>query len=514
MGPEPYLSEYALSLIVFMPLLFGLLSLLIPAGLSKVIRPTALMGSLIVMGLSVVLWFVFDGSSAHFQFEEMRQWLPALGASYHLGVDGISLPLVVFTALLFPVAILGTWPSKQQEVGREKLFVFLLMFLETGVLGAFLALDIFLFYIFFEAMLIPMYFLIGIWGGKDRIYATMKFFIYTLFGSLMMLVAIFYLIYSHDFQWGFMSAAIQDLVRISTYFDSSNVWSAITSPQGLLFLAFALAFCIKIPMFPLHTWLPDAHVQAPTIGSVLLAGILLKLGTYGLLRFALPLFPEAAIWFAPFFFWMGVIGIVYGALLAMVQKDIKKLVAYSSVSHMGFILIGIFTFNAQGMAGAVYQMVNHGIATGGLFLVVGFLYERLHTRDLEDFGGLAKIVPAMAVCFLIIILSSAALPLTNGFVGEFLILLGAFRADVWVAAFAGLGVILGAVYLLNTYQKVMLGPMVHESNRKLPDLYFHEWITMVILIFFVAGIGFFPQAFFGKSQASIEKLVSSFQGWL
>jgi len=334
------------------------------------------------------MYFNFDGSVSGPQLVHMFSWLPEWGINYFVSVDGIALPLVMLTAYVAPVAILGTWPGAGTALKQEKIFVMMLMFLQTGMYGTFLATDLFLFYFFWEVVLIPMFFLIGIWGGAERIYATVKFFLYTMVGSLLMLVAIFFMVKETAVTLGAPSASLLDISKLYFAFDGSSAWKAIASPQGLLFLAFSLAFVIKVPMVPFHTWLPDAHVQAPTVGSVFLAAVLLKLGTYGLMRIAIPLFPEAAYYFKEFFILMGVIGIIYGAFCALAQTDFKKLVAYSSVSHMGYIMVGLFAFNPISYSGSLYQMINHGISAGGLFLVVGFLYERLHTRNLQEFGGL------------------------------------------------------------------------------------------------------------------------------
>jgi NADH-quinone oxidoreductase subunit M len=503
------MTQHLLSCILFLPLTAGLVALATPNALAKFLRGYAVVIAASVAALSCLLWMDFQPND-QLQFIESIPWLPQWGITYHIGVDGISLPLLMLTTLITPLAILGTRSAHHGtfDTQKEKFFIFLILTLETGMIGSFISFDMFLFYVFWEIVLIPMYFLIGVWGGQERIYAAVKFFIYTIVGSLLMLVAIFTLIQMHYKQVGFYSADYYDLMKISFGGDGSvpPILHALVSPQGLLFLAFALAFAIKVPMFPFHTWLPDAHVQAPTIGSVFLAAVLLKMGTYGLMRFAIPFFPAAAHAFAPVFTALAVVGIIYGALVAMVQTDVKKLVAYSSVSHMGFVVLGLFTFNAQGTAGALFQMINHGIATGGLFLVVGFLYERRHTRELSAFGGLAKVTPLMAIAFMVVMLSSVALPGTNGFVGEFLILMGTYQAQTLAAVLGGTGVILGAVYLLRTYQKVMLGPVTLAENKSLHDLNIAELATMLGLAFFIFGIGFFPQFFFGKSQASLETL--------
>lgn len=501
-----------LSWIIFSPMLFGLLVFFMPNALEKYFRTVALAQTIFGAFLATVMYCNFDGLSASYQMVHIIPWLPDWGVNYAIGIDGISLPLVMLTAYVAPAAILGTWPQEGVELKKEKFFVFLLTCLQTGMYGTFLATDLFLFYFFWEVVLIPMFFLIGIWGGKERIYATVKFFLYTMVGSLLMLVAIFYLIRASGISGsptGELTASIARLSLIGFEFNDHSLWSVVTSPQTLLFLAFALAFVIKVPMVPFHTWLPDAHVQAPTVGSVFLAAVLLKLGTYGLMRIAIPLFPQAAHYFSPVFIGLGVVGIIYGAFCALSQTDFKKLVAYSSVSHMGYIVVGLFSFQKIAIAGSLYQMINHGISAGGLFMIVGFLYERLHTRNLEEFGGLAKVVPVMAIAFMIMTLSSVALPGSNGFVGEFPILLGAFQVHPVYVLFAGTGVILGAVYALKAYQLVMLGPKTRSDLDHLHDLNCKEVVAMIILTVFVFGIGFFPKSFFGKSDATLNTYSSS-----
>lgn len=498
-----------LTWIIFTPLLFALVALLTPSAFEGKLRTLTLIQTLVGAVLGIVLYCNFDGNQAGPQMGHLVAWLPDWGLNYLVSIDGISLPLVMLTAFVSPVAILGTWPAAGVELKKEKFFVIMLMFLQTGMYGTFLSSDLFLFYFFWEVVLIPMFFLIGVWGGKERIYATVKFFLYTMVGSLLMLVAIFFILKTSAVHYGGPTAAFMNVQNLQFAFDGTSFQTAITSPQTLLFLAFALAFVIKVPMVPFHTWLPDAHVQAPTVGSVFLAAVLLKLGTYGLMRIAIPFFPEAAYYFREFFILMGVIGIIYGAFCALGQTDFKKLVAYSSVSHMGFIMVGLFAFNKVAFAGSLYQMINHGISAGGLFLIVGFLYERLHTRNLQEFGGLSKVVPVMAIAFMIMTLSSVALPGTNGFVGEFPILLGAFQVQPYYVLFAGTGVILGAVYALKAYQLVMLGPKTRTDLDHLHDLNTKEVVAMIVLAVFIFGIGFFPKTFFGKSDATLEQYSNS-----
>jgi NADH-quinone oxidoreductase subunit M len=501
-----WLDNHLLSAIVFLPLLWSLAGLLIPAdsdGGKQFLKGWTLLGTLATLALSLLLYARYQAAGPEFQFTESGAWLPALGISYSLGLDGISLWLLLLTTCLMPLAVLASFTAVE---GRLREYYFLLLALETGMLGAFVALDIFLFYVFWEAMLIPMYFLIGVFGGKDRVYAAMKFFLFTLVGSLLMLVAIFYLAYQHKIQFGAYSTAIVDLYRVQV---AGGGWLA---PQSLLFLAFALAFAIKVPLFPLHTWLPDAHVQAPTAGSVILAAVLLKMGGYGFMRFAFPLFPQAVAQYQVAFMILGAIAIVYGAWVAMVQPDIKKLVAYSSVSHMGYVILGLFSLNMVGASGALYQMLNHGVSTGGLFLLVGMIYERRHTREISEFGGLTKVMPLFAVAFMIITLSSVALPGTNGFVGEFLILLGAWKASPGLAAISALGVIFGAVYMLWVFQRVMFGPVTHPENEGLKDLNGRELLVLAPLVVAIFAMGIFPNFFFEKMNPSVERFLARSTG--
>jgi len=490
-----WLDSSLLSILVFLPLVWAIGGLLLPSGA----KYWALIGSVLAFAVSLLVYGRFDPSGAEFQFIEMAEWIPGLGISYHLGMDGISLWLVLLTTFLMPIVTLGSFTAVHE---REKEYYLLLLALESAMLGAFVTLDVFLFYVFWEAMLIPMYFLVGIWGGKDRIYAAMKFFLYTLVGSLLMLVAIFYLIHQHKVQFGGFSTNILDLYRVQIA-GGDSFWS----PQSLLFLAFALAFAIKVPLFPLHTWLPDAHVQAPTAGSVILAGVLLKMGGYGFIRFAFPLFPKAVAFHQPLFLALGAVAIVYGAWVAMVQPDIKKLVAYSSVSHMGYVVLGLFSLNQIGATGAVYQMLNHGISTPGLFLLVGMIYERRHTREISEYGGIARVMPWFAIAMIIMTLSSVALPGTNGFVGEFLILLGTWEASRSVAVVAGTGVIFGAVYMLWMVQRVMFGPIKKAENKELKDLSSRELLVLAPLVVAVFVMGIFPNHFFRKMDPAIAKFL-------
>src|SRR6266850_7988863 len=399
------------------------------------IRWITLIVSIAVFGVTLAIWASFNPGSAEFQLVERHPWIPSFGIDYYVGIDGISLLLVVLTGFLTPLALLSSWESIHE---KTKAFCIFLLLLESAMMGVFVSLDLFLFYVFWDAMLVPMYFLIGIWGYDQRIYAAIKFMLYTMAGSVLMLVAILGLAYLQSATTGSYSF---DLLKLYTL-DIPPVF------QFWFFLAFAVAFAIKVPLFPFHTWLPDAHVQAPTAGSVILAGVLLKMGTYGLIRFAFPLFPLAATYFAPWIAVLAVIGIIYGALVAMVQPDMKKLVAYSSVSHLGFVVLGIAAMNTQGIQGAVYQMLNHGVSTGGLFLIVGMLSDRRHTRLISEFGGMKKVTPRLTAAFLLITLASIGLPGLNGFIGEFLIMIGAFRWDPRFVFVAGFGVILSAVYML------------------------------------------------------------------
>ncbi len=483
-----------LTLVVFSPLAGALMLALLPREPASWLRRAALVFALVPFALSLAVLRRFQVGRADFQLAERAAWIPQWGVEYRLGVDGVSLLLVLLTTFLTVIVALASWGDIHRRV---KEFFALLLVLETGMLGTFLATDMFLFYVFWELMLVPMAFLIGVWGGPRRIYAAIKFVLFTMAGSLLMLVAILYCAWRVKTESGAFAFGYERFLGLHL------------SPQEQLWLfaAFALAFAIKVPLFPLHTWLPDAHVEAPTGGSVILAGVLLKMGTYGFLRFALPLFPSAAQAAAPVMVALAVVGIIYGALVATVQPDLKKLVAYSSVSHLGFVMLGLFAFDPTAVAGSVYQMLNHGLSTGALFLLVGMVYERRHTRMIADFGGLWAAVPVYAVCFLITMLASVGLPGLNGFVGEFLILLGAFRTWPWSTALATSGVIFGALYLLWMYQRVMFGPLVHEENRQLRDLTAREITVLAPVLVLCLVMGLYPAPFLRCMQPSIDGIL-------
>ncbi len=468
----------------------------------------ALGSSLVGAALTILLWQRFDPAASGQQFVERVAWIPAYGISYSMGMDGIALLLAALTSFLLPVVLIASWTDIQKRV---RSYLFFMMALQTGMLGAFFALNLFLFYVFWETMLIPMYFIIGIWGGPRRVYATVKFFIYTMVGSLLMLVGIVVLAWLHQQQFGSLTFEYYGVAPASGLLDLSipTEGGAWWQRQGFLFGVFALAFAIKVPMFPFHTWLPDAHVEAPTPGSAVLAGVLLKLGTFGFVRYALPLFPQAAIEYAPWIVGLALVGIVYGALVAWVQEDVKKLVAYSSVSHMGFIVLGLFALNPQGVTGAVLQMVNHGVSTGALFILVGMIYERRHVRDLDAFGGLARVMPVFAAFFVIATMSSVGLPGLNGFVGEFLILLGAFSRLGWAAVIATSGVILSAVYMLWAVRRVFFGPLVHEANKVLLDLSPREKLVGVALVIPMIWIGVHPSTFTNPMDRAVTELLET-----
>lgn len=480
-----------ISLLILFPLIAALVTALLPRGNNRIIKGWALIAVTIEFVLSLYLLVNFVANTSDMQFVEQYNWVPQFGISYHVGVDGLSFWLVMLTTFLMLIAI----PASFREINdRTKEYFIFFMILEAAMLGVFVALDVFLFYVFWEFSLIPMALIIGIWGHERRIYAAIKFVLFTMSGSLLMLVAIIVLYFASGAQT----------------FDLLKLQQAITPAtlQPWLFAAFALAFAIKVPMFPLHTWLPDAHVQAPTAGSIILAGILLKLGAYGFIRFNLTLFPDASRQFAPILIILAIIGIIYGAMVAAVQTDFKSLVAYSSVSHMGFIILGIFVFSQQALSGAVLQMVNHGLSTGALFLLVGLLYERRHTRLIADFGGLQKVIPVFATLLLLVMFSSLGLPGLNGFVGEFLILLGAWSANPVYTIFAAIGVILAAIYLLWAYQRTMQGPVANEKNAHLSDLNRRELALVLALVVFIVLIGVYPNLILAPMQQSVVNLLN------
>ena len=485
-----------LSILTFTPLIGAIVLLFVNKNSHGVLRTVAMAVSVVTFVLSLPLITGYNAPGTDiggFQFLENVPWIAAgpFQMNYHLGLDGISLWLVILATFIMPIAILSTWTAVEEKV---KEYMICLLLLEVGMIGTFVSLDLFLFYIYWEVMLIPMYFIIGIWGGKNKIYAAVKFFIYTMVGSLLMLVALIAL---------YFKAGAGDFNILRFYELQLD-----PATQTWMFLAFALAFAIKVPMFPLHTWLPDAHTEAPTAGSVILAAVLLKMGTYGYVRFAMPLFPEATAQFTPLIATLSVIGIVYASLVAMVQADVKKLVAYSSVAHLGFVMLGIFALNTQGVTGGMLQMLNHGVSTGALFLIVGFIYERRHTRQITDFGGLAKQMPVFATMFMIVTFSSIGLPGTNGFVGEFLVLLGAFQGGLrWYAIIATSGVILSAVYMLWMFQRVMFGELNNPKNQVLKDLNAREVAIMVPLIFLIFFMGVYPRPFIDSMAPSIEKMI-------
>jgi|OpeIllAssembly_1097287.scaffolds.fasta_scaffold03928_4 NADH-quinone oxidoreductase subunit M len=489
------MNEVILSLMTFLPLAGVLLLLFIPSGNHALLRGFTLAVTVVTFIVSIPLVTGFV-TNADYQFILNIPWISAgpFKMNYHVGIDGISLWLVMLTTFIMPIAVLSTWNAVHEKV---KGYMACLLLLQVGMLGAFISLDLFLFYIFWEVMLIPMYFIIGIWGGKNRIYAAVKFFIYTMVGSLLMLVAIIVLYFKG------LSAGVTD-------FSLLNFFGMNLDPvtQTWMFLAFALAFAIKVPMFPLHTWLPDAHTEAPTAGSVILAAVLLKMGTYGFVRFAMPLFPDAVEKFTPLIATLSVIGIIYASLVAMVQEDVKKLVAYSSVAHLGIVMLGVFSLNQIGFQGGMLQMINHGVSTGALFLIVGFIYERRHTRLITDFGGLAKQMPIFATIFMIVTFSSIGLPGTNGFVGEILVLVGAFESKLrWYAVIASSGVILSAVYMLWMYQRVMFGKLDNPKNQKLEDLNGREIAIMLPLVFLIFFMGLYPAPFINKMAPALDKVI-------
>ncbi|MCK5445427.1 MAG: NADH-quinone oxidoreductase subunit M [Rhodospirillaceae bacterium] len=484
-----------LSILTFLPMV-GAVFILIMRGDAEVVangaRKMALWTSLITFILSLFLWINFDQTTAAFQFEERREWIPSLNIGYHLGLDGISLLFVLLTTLLTPVCVLASWESVQRRV-KEYMAAFLI--LETMMIGMFSALDLMVFYIFFEAVLIPMFLIIGVWGGPNRVYASFKFFLYTLLGSVLMLLAILVM---------YLDAGTTDIPVLMTANFAPDL-------QKWLWLAFFASFAVKVPMWPVHTWLPDAHVEAPTAGSVILAGVLLKFGGYGFLRFSLPMFPDATVYFTPLIFSLSIIAVIYTSLVALVQEDMKKLIAYSSIAHMGFVTAGTFTLNVQGVEGAIYQMLSHGVVSAALFLIVGVIYDRIHSRDIADYGGVIHRMPAYGLVFMVFMMASVGLPGTGGFVGEFLVLVGIFKVNTWVAALAALGVILGAAYMLYLYRRVIFGALEKENLKKLKDLNKREVAVFAPLLILTLWMGIYPVSFLDFMHVSVEHLISQVQ---
>lgn len=484
-----------MTLMTFLPLLGVLLIGTLrgePGAVARQSRLIAMFASGMVFLLSLYMLQHFDGSNAGFQFVEKTAWLPSIGLSYHMGVDGISIFFVALSAFLTPLCILSAWDSVKMRT-REYMMAFL--FLETFMVGTFCALDAVLFYVFFEGVLLPMFLIIGVWGGERRVYAAFKFFLYTLLGSVLMLVALLAM---------YAIAGTTDIAALMDYNFSRPM-------QFWLFLAFFASFAVKMPMWPVHTWLPDAHVEAPTAGSVILAGVLLKMGGYGFLRFSLPMFPDASEFFAPFVFTLSVIAIIYTSLVALVQEDMKKLIAYSSVAHMGFVTMGIFAMTIEGVQGAVYQMLSHGIISAALFLVVGVVYDRMHTRRIDAYGGLVHTMPNYAVVFMLLLLGAVGLPGTSGFVGEFLVLLGTYKVNTTAATLAGLGVVLGAAYMLTLYRAVIFGAKNTGEAAHMPDLNFREWAVFLPLVILVIWFGLFPNSILGRTEAAVQNMIAHYQ---
>ncbi|WP_020696093.1 NADH-quinone oxidoreductase subunit M [Reyranella massiliensis] len=488
-----------LSLVTFLPLVGALFCLVVNGpkeAVDRNCRSVALLTSLVTFLISILLWVRFDPTKAGFQFEEHLAWVPALNIGYHVGIDGISLFFVLLSTLLTPICILASWESIQVRV-KEYMVAFLV--LETFMVGMFCALDLALFYIFFEGVLIPMFLIIGVWGGKRRVYAAFKFFLYTLLGSVLMLLAII-AIYWH--------VGTTDLPTAMEKLNLPFTW------QCWLWLAFFASFSVKVPMWPVHTWLPDAHVEAPTAGSVILAGVLLKMGGYGFLRYSIPLMPEATQYFAPLVFGLSVVAVIYTSLVALVQEDMKKLIAYSSVAHMGFVTIGAFVMNMQGVQGSIFQMLSHGIVSAALFLCVGVVYDRMHTREIAAYGGLAHRMPRYAFTFLFFTLASVGLPGLSGFVGEFLVLLGAFKANTWVAFLAATGLILGAAYALWLYRKIVFGELTKDSLKGMLDMNKREIAVFLPLVLLTLWMGIYPNSFLDPMAPAVDKLIGDYQAAL
>ena len=482
-----------LSLLTFLPLIGAGMILFLARGSEVDIARNSRWGAIWTSGVtfvvSIPLWFKFDQTSAKFQFVEKLEWMPQFGISYHMGVDGISLLFVMLTTLLTPICILASWDSIKDRV---KEFMISFLILETFMIGMFCALDLFVFYIFFEAVLIPMFIIIGVWGGPRRVYAAFKLFLYTLLGSVLMLVAMMAM---------YFDAGTTDMVQLMDH-------SFPVSMQPWLWLAFFASFAVKVPMWPVHTWLPDAHVEAPTAGSVILAGVLLKFGGYGFLRFSLPMFPDATIQFATLIFTLSIIAVIYTSLIALAQTDMKKLIAYSSIAHMGFVTAGTFTLTTQGIEGAIYQMLSHGVVSAALFLIVGVVYDRIHSREISDYGGLVYRMPAYSLVFMLFMLASVGLPGTGGFVGEILVLVGLFQVNPWLAAFAATGVILSAAYMLFLYRRIIFGQLTKENLMKIKDLNAREWAIFAPLIVLTLWMGIYPSSFLDFMHVSVDNLIN------
>ena len=495
-----------ISTLIFFPLILSIPLLFIKKEQESFIKFYVVTVSSITFFFSAYIFTIFNPASSDFQFVEKFTWVKGLNVNYEVGIDGISLMLVMLTTFIFPLCIIASWNTIKDRV---KQYYFLMLIMEAGLIGVFCSIDLLLFYFFWEFILIPMYFFIGIWGSENKIYATTKFFIYTMFGSVLLLIGIIWI--------GFLAKQMTNEFTLDFVSLQNIIPSIPLEKQIILFILFTLGFLIKVPLFPFHTWLPDAHVQAPTAGSVILASLLLKMGTYGLLRFSLPLFPGAFIKLTPVIAVLAVIGIIYGALLSIVQKDMKKLVAYSSVSHMGFIVLGIFAVTQEAIQGSIIQMVNHGLSTGALFLIVGMIYERRHTKEITQFGGLMKVMPVFAGIFLVVCLSSIGLPGLNGFIGEFLILVGSFASanlhSYSYVIFATTGVIFAAVYLLWLYQRVMLGPIENEQNRNLKDITKNELLSIIPILIFIVWIGVRPITFLNVSENSVKKVITNFEAY-
>lgn len=503
-------ENHLLSVVAYTPLVGAILLLFVDKKKENFIRWFANIVAGVGFLVSLLLLVHFNAEAEGFQFVERGAWIPSIGVDYHFGIDGISLLLILLTTGLGFLSVLSSWSAIQERVKEYYIFILLL---QTGMLGVFMALDFFLFYVFWEVMLVPMYFLIGVWGGPRRLYAAIKFFLYTLLGSVLMLLGILALYFYNYKVTGQLTFSVPELLKLNLPWEY----------QFWLFLVFFVGFAIKVPMFPFHTWLPDAHVEAPTAGSVILAGVLLKMGTYGFVRFSLPLFPDAVkdtssmsllgwrFGLLDMMITLSIIGIVYGALVAMMQKDAKKLVAYSSVSHLGFCMLGLFALNPNGINGSIIQQINHGISTGALFLIVGILYERRHTREISEYGGLSHVMPTFATIFMIITMSSIGLPLLNGFIGEFAILAGAFqRTWVW-GAWGSLGIVLGAAYMLWLYQRLMFGQVTNPKNQNLKDLNFREFATLFPLVIMAFWIGIYPKPFFKLIEKPVNQIVQRVQ---